>query len=158
MPDGNIEFLGRIDHQVKIRGFRIELGEIEAAMIRHPDVAEVVVVASDGAWKTKSLIAYLKLNDSASAEPDFVGYLRSSLPEYMIPSRFVTVPNMPLTANGKIDRRELLNCRGKSNVVGTTFVGPRRIGATPDRNLAGWLFSSGRSACVTISSTWAAIH
>ncbi|HEX3131752.1 MAG TPA: amino acid adenylation domain-containing protein, partial [Thermoanaerobaculia bacterium] len=96
--DGEIEYLGRIDHQVKIRGFRIELGEIEAALARHPEVREVVVLARD-----QGLVAYV----APAVEADLRAFLRESLPEHMVPSGFVFLDAMPLTPNGKVDRKAL---------------------------------------------------
>ncbi|MER6944217.1 amino acid adenylation domain-containing protein [Nonomuraea sp. NPDC000554] len=103
-PDGVIEFLGRADTQVKIRGFRIELGEIETHLSRHPDVAECVV-ATHGSGNQAQLVAYV-----VTPEPDPVrlrAHLAESLPAYMIPTRFVALPRLPLTGNGKVDRRRL---------------------------------------------------
>lgn len=111
LPDGNIEYLGRIDQQVKIRGYRIELGEIEAILRQHPEIREAQVLAWDEN-ANKRLVAYvvpinpteiqnLKSNELRS-------FLKKKLPEYAIPSTFVTLKVMPLTANGKIDRQALL--------------------------------------------------
>ena len=105
LPDGHIEFLGRIDHQVKIRGFRIELGEIEAALSQHPEVQEVVAVVREEA-SDKRLVAYLVSSEPVSNH-DLRRHLSQKLPDYMIPSAFVQLEAMPLTPNGKIDRRAL---------------------------------------------------
>jgi amino acid adenylation domain-containing protein len=105
LPDGNIEFLGRIDHQVKIRGFRIELGEIEVLLSQHAKVREVIVVArEDGLGK--QLVAYL-VADEAVSNNELRVYLASQLPNYMLPAAFVRLESLPLTPNGKIDRRKL---------------------------------------------------
>jgi len=108
LPDGNIEFLGRSDHQVKIRGHRIELGEIEAVLGQHPDVFETVVVAREEIEGDKQLVAYVVLNEQPPPAPsELRGYLKEKLPQYMIPSAFLVLEKMPLTANGKVDRKAL---------------------------------------------------
>lgn len=103
--DGNIEFLGRIDHQVKVRGFRIELGEIEAHLAQHPAVQEVVVVVHEEA-EDKRLVAYLVGKEALNSHT-LRTYLSEKLPDYMIPSAFVQLEEMLLTPNGKINRRAL---------------------------------------------------
>jgi thioesterase domain-containing protein len=108
LPDGNIEFLGRNDFQVKIRGFRIELGEIEAQMAQHPAVREAVVLArEDGA--DKRLVAYYTVvADAATVGAEALRrHLSATLPEYMLPVAYVRLDAMPLTANGKLDRKAL---------------------------------------------------
>jgi amino acid adenylation domain-containing protein len=100
LPDGNIEFLGRIDNQVKIRGFRIELGEIESVIMKH--VSEAVVIVREDQPGNKRLVAYIV--GSTEGLRDFV---KAELPHYMVPSVFVSLEKMPLTPNGKIDRRAL---------------------------------------------------
>jgi len=111
LPDGAIEFLGRSDYQVKIRGFRIELGEIERALAAHPAVREVVVVARETGTRDKAIVAYLspaqENQNSAWSGSDLRKYLQAKLPEYMIPSAYVLLEMMPLTSNGKLDRRAL---------------------------------------------------
>ncbi|KWB39651.1 non-ribosomal peptide synthetase [Burkholderia ubonensis] len=102
--DGNIEFLGRIDHQVKLRGLRIELGEIEATLREHPSVADCVVIAKTDGDRT-FLIAYVATASADVAE--LRGYLSGRLPGYMVPSRFVALPSLPLLPNGKINRKAL---------------------------------------------------
>jgi amino acid adenylation domain-containing protein len=106
--DGNIEFLGRLDHQVKIRGFRIELGEIESTLGRHLAVRQVVVLAREDQPGDKQLVAYIVRARGTSAGPDDMrDYLKETLPEYMIPSAWVFLDSMPLTPNDKIDRNAL---------------------------------------------------
>ncbi|MCP4655911.1 MAG: amino acid adenylation domain-containing protein, partial [bacterium] len=106
-PDGELEFLGRIDHQVKVRGFRIELGEIEATLGRHPGVREVVVVAREDEPGDPRLVAYLVPGgDGAPAAAQLRAFLGKTLPDYMVPV-FVALEALPLTANGKVDRRAL---------------------------------------------------
>ncbi|MCP4654143.1 MAG: amino acid adenylation domain-containing protein, partial [bacterium] len=112
LPDGRIEFLGRIDHQVKIRGFRIELGEIEAVLRRHPSVGEVVVVNREDASGTQTLAAYLTPHDQVpGGEGEWLrplrGFLEQRLPEYMVPAAFTALDALPLTASGKVDRNAL---------------------------------------------------
>lgn len=108
LPDGDIEYLGRIDHQVKIRGFRVELGEIEAALGSHTAVRQALVLVQENAPGEKRLVAYLVLDP---AHPITVSelrrYLQPKLPAYMIPAAFVLLDAFPLTTNGKIDRRAL---------------------------------------------------
>jgi amino acid adenylation domain-containing protein len=108
LPDGRIEFLGRLDHQVKISGFRIELGEIEAALRQHPSVREAVVVAPGGDAARKRLIAYVVASgEGTAAGAELREYLKERLPEYMIPAQFVALAELPLTPNGKVDRAAL---------------------------------------------------
>ena len=110
LADGNIEFLGRLDDQVKIRGFRIELGEIEAAVGSHPAVRQAVVCAREGGRKEKHLVAYVVLAEGqkmAKISEELGAFLKRKLPDYMVPSAFVVLEKLPLTANGKIDRRAL---------------------------------------------------
>ncbi|HHP7244180.1 MAG TPA: amino acid adenylation domain-containing protein [Elainellaceae cyanobacterium] len=107
-PDGNVEFLGRIDHQVKLRGFRIELGEIEAALTTHPAVEQAVVSIWEDEPNNQKLVAYLVYQDiSIPNASELKQWLRNMLPGYMIPSIFVSLESIPFTPNGKIDRRSL---------------------------------------------------
>jgi acyl carrier protein/transcription termination factor NusB len=106
LPDGNIEFLGRMDHQVKIRGFRVELGEIENRLLDHPDITGSVVVARTGDNGTKYICAYI-VSSREPAVSQLREYLGGTLPDYMIPSYFVLLEKIPLTPNGKIDRKAL---------------------------------------------------
>ncbi len=103
--DGTLDFLGRIDQQVKIRGFRIEPGEIESALLRHPTVAEAVVLAREDGWAERRLVAYLVLREETAV--DWRSFLAQSLPDYMVPSAFVLLPDLPRTTSGKVDRRAL---------------------------------------------------
>lgn len=107
LPDGNIEFIGRIDTQVKLRGFRIELAEIEAVLNQHPDIQQVVVIAREDELGKKLLVAYLVAQDNVLTPSNLRNFLKSKLPDYMIPAAFVFLENLPLTPNGKINRRAL---------------------------------------------------
>ena len=106
--EGNLEFLGRLDHQVKIRGFRIELGEIETVLRQHPDLAEAVVVVREPAAGDKRLVAYFVSRPEKTVSADTVrGFLKARLPEHMVPSDLVFLEKLPLTPNGKVDRNAL---------------------------------------------------
>ncbi len=112
LPDGTVEFLGRIDHQVKVRGFRIELGEIESVLAQHPGIAQTVVLAREdrpGISGAKRLVAYLVARTAGEApkSQELREFLKARLPEYMLPAVFVTLAALPLTPNGKVDRRAL---------------------------------------------------
>lgn len=105
LPDGNVEFLGRLDNQVKIHGFRIELGEIETVLAQHPAVGDCVVVANKDGMSAR-LVAYVT-PAASSATNELRAYLRERLPEYMVPAAFIELAVLPLTANGKVDRDAL---------------------------------------------------
>jgi amino acid adenylation domain-containing protein len=108
LPDGNLEFRGRIDHQVKVRGYRIELGEIESALQQHPGVREAVVIAREDAPGAKYLAAYfLAENDVPPSAAELAEFLKAKLPAYMVPAAFVVLKALPLSPNGKLDRRRL---------------------------------------------------
>ncbi len=108
LPDGDLEFLGRIDHQIKLRGFRIELGEIEAILRSHPAVEEAVLLPHENGVGEKYLAAYLVLSGEASFdEAGLRSFVRSKLPEYMLPAVYIRLDRLPLTPSGKIDRKAL---------------------------------------------------
>jgi fengycin family lipopeptide synthetase D len=107
LPDGNIEFIGRVDTQVKIRGFRIELGEIESRLQTHAAVKDAIVVTRDEAAGNKYLCAYVVLNTGDVESMELREHLARMLPEYMVPSYYVTLDKIPLNPNGKIDMKAL---------------------------------------------------
>jgi len=126
LPDGHIDFLGRKDQQVKVRGFRIEPGEVENALGRHRQVRQVAVLAERAADGDYRLFAYLVAVPGASLTlAELRSFLSSQLPDYMLPSRFVELPALPLSHTGKIDRAALLLEQGKALDVGASFVAPR---------------------------------
>ncbi|HEX5715319.1 MAG TPA: amino acid adenylation domain-containing protein, partial [Thermoanaerobaculia bacterium] len=108
LPDGNLQFLGRIDHQVKIRGFRIELGEIETVLLQYPGVREAVVAAREDRPDDRRLVAYyVPEHEQEPSSGQLRAWLRGKLPEFMVPAAFVPLGVLPLTPSGKIDRRAL---------------------------------------------------
>ncbi|UKP01065.1 amino acid adenylation domain-containing protein [Nostoc sp. UHCC 0870] len=126
LPDGNIEYLGRIDHQVKIRGFRVELGEIESLIAQYPNVVSTTVIAREDKPGDKKLVAYIvpeKLQDFADKK--LYQFLQEKLPHYMVPSAFVQLDILPLTANGKVDRKALPAPNSSEIYVSYEFVAPR---------------------------------
>ena len=118
LPDGNIEYLGRVDHQVKIRGYRIELGEIEASLLKYETIKTAVVIDQEDEAGEKYLCAYV-VTEKDIPIPEVRAYLATKLPHYMIPQQLIPIHNIPLTQNGKIDRSKLpkLNTLGNSNYV-----------------------------------------
>ncbi|MCK4261381.1 MAG: amino acid adenylation domain-containing protein, partial [Halanaerobiales bacterium] len=123
LPDGNIKFIGRIDHQVKIRGYRIELGEIENRLLEHEIIREAIVIDRTDQNDAKYLCAYI-VTDEEIPVADLRTYLSKDLPEYMIPSYFISLDEMPLTRNGKVDRKALPAPEGNLE-LGTEYVAPR---------------------------------
>ncbi|SFF28488.1 amino acid adenylation domain-containing protein [Paenibacillus algorifonticola] len=123
LPDGNIEYMGRIDHQVKIRGYRIELGEVEAQLLKVESVQEAIVMAREDESGEKQLCAYV-VADKPLTVSELRGRLSQEMPGYMIPSYFVQLEKMPLTSNGKTDRKALPAPEGSVN-TGAEYTAPR---------------------------------
>ena len=123
LPDGNVEFLGRIDSQVKIRGYRIELGEIEGKLQKHEHIKEAAVVVKEAENGDKYLCSYI-VPDREMTVGELRSYLSEELPEYMIPSYFVSLEKLPMTTNGKLDRRALPEPEGSIN-TGVEYEAPR---------------------------------
>lgn len=123
LPDGNIEYLGRIDHQVKIRGLRIELGEIENRLQSHPAIKEAVVITKEGKEGSKYLCGYIVAQEEINLT-EVREYLSKELPEYMIPTYIIQLEKIPLTSSGKADRKVLPDPDG-SITTGTGYEAPR---------------------------------
>lgn len=124
--DGNLEFLGRLDHQVKLRGFRIELSEIETVLNEHSDVAQSVVILREDRPGDKRLVAYCVLaGKTAPNVPGLSSHLRKRLPEYMVPATIVVLDTLPLTSNGKVDRRALPTPDDSRPELEREYIAPR---------------------------------
>ena len=123
LPQGTIQYEGRIDHQVKIRGYRIELGEIEAALMKAESVREAIVLARENEQGQNELCAYVVAEEELTVS-QLRGTLAQTLPSYMIPAYFVQLEQLPLTPNGKIDRKALPAPDGKLS-TGFVYVAPR---------------------------------
>ncbi len=126
LPDGNIDFLGRIDHQVKVRGFRIELGEIEAVLTNHEKIRDAAVLVRQDAPGEQRLVAYYVTEDGQPLVTNALkNFLKQELPDYMIPSVFVHLEAMPLTPNGKVDRKALPAPEQSRRDLESEYVAPR---------------------------------
>ncbi|NEW71108.1 non-ribosomal peptide synthetase [Streptomyces rhizosphaericus] len=125
LPDGNLEFLGRIDHQFKIRGFRVEPGEVESRLFAHPDILSAVVVCREDAPGEKRIVAYCvpERNKQVDLE-DLRTWCNEVLPDYMVPANFGLLDELPLTPNGKVDRRALPKPSEERPALRTDFVAP----------------------------------
>lgn len=122
---GELEYLGRMDHQVKIRGFRVELGEIESALNAHPEIRESVVIAQDSSVGDKRLVAYVVPVESPPNITELREYLGQKVPDYMVPAFFLFLKGLPLTTNGKVDRRALPSPDGARPELKRAYVAPR---------------------------------
>ena len=126
MPDGNIEFAGRIDQQVKIRGFLIEPGDVEAALLQYPAIRETVVVAREDAMGGKRLVAYyVPAQGETPSVDELRRFLKTKLPEYMIPAIFISMAAMPLLPNGKIGRSALPEVGSERPELEEAYVAPK---------------------------------
>ncbi|MDB9373588.1 non-ribosomal peptide synthetase [Nodularia sphaerocarpa] len=126
LPDGNIEFLGRIDDLVKVRGFRVELGEVEAVLSKHPQINQAVAKVHGQSAREKYLVAYfVPIQGQTITVENLRNFLQDQLPDYMIPSAFVQMESFPLTANGKVNRRALSEPTTSRPELAQTFVAPR---------------------------------
>ncbi len=124
--DGNIEYLGRIDHQVKIRGFRVELDEIEGALRQHPAVHDAVVLAREDVPGDKKLVAYIVAEQRTQLTvTEVLRHLHARLPYYMLPSACVFLKALPLTLNGKVDRRALPSPESTLSRIDEDCVAPK---------------------------------
>ncbi|MBV9496874.1 MAG: amino acid adenylation domain-containing protein, partial [Acidobacteria bacterium] len=145
LDDGTIQYLGRIDTQVKVRGFRIEMGEIEARLAEHPAIQDAAVIAR-GEGASKELIAFYRARDLSAEElpkEELRAYLLRTLPEYMVPAAFVSLVAIPLSPNGKIDRRALSRMDVTTTAVaGSSYVAPRT--EAERRTVAVWAEVLGR--------------
>jgi acyl carrier protein len=126
LSDGRLEFVGRLDSQVKVRGYRVELGEVETVLSRHSGVKECVVVAREEESGDKRLVAYVVAATGVAFTPsELRSYLKEKLPEYMVPSAFVELGELPLTGNGKVDHHALPVPDYEFQKLETAYVAPR---------------------------------
>ena len=141
LADGNVDFIGRIDHQVKLRGFRIELGEIEVALEAHSWVRQGVVMAFGATDEDRQLVAYVVVSEDAAEEESVLvsqlrAHLSERLPSYMVPARYRTLESMPLNASGKVDRKRLPSPESAHLALGSSYVAPRN--ATEEKLAGLW--------------------
>ncbi|BAY08030.1 non-ribosomal peptide synthetase [Calothrix sp. NIES-2098] len=140
LPDGNLEYLSRIDGQVKIRGYRIELGEIETAIAQHPSVKTSVVIDREDLPGQKRLVAYLVQNQQSENDSQLASelrqFLKQKLPEYMIPTAFVSLEKLPLTPSGKLDRKALPAPDRSRSTLDVALITPRT--PTEEKMLSIW--------------------
>ncbi|MBW7473808.1 non-ribosomal peptide synthase/polyketide synthase [Paenibacillus oenotherae] len=143
LPDGSLEYMGRIDHQVKIRGHRIECGDIEARLQRHEALKEVLVLDRSDASGNKYLCAYYTGTSEVSSA-ELRAFVGAELPNYMVPSHFVGLESFPLTPNGKIDRKALPEPEGSSGDAGAQYVAPRSDAEQQLANIWGTVLGFGQ--------------
>ncbi|MEH2391354.1 MAG: amino acid adenylation domain-containing protein [Nostoc sp.] len=128
LPDGQIEYLGRIDYQIKLRGFRIELGEIETALLQHPAIKEGVVIVREDTSNENNLVGYIVAEtgqDSLQVISQLRRFLKQQLPDFMVPTIFMALEAMPLTPNGKVDRKALPEPDASRPELEANYVAPR---------------------------------
>jgi len=124
--DGQVEYVGRMDHQVKVRGYRVELGEIETVLSQHPAVQKAVVISRENSIGGKQLIAYVVCASNQQVDTQVLQpYVREKLPEYMVPSAFMFLERLPLTHNGKVDRLNLPALEGLSGRTSLVYIAPQ---------------------------------
>ncbi|MEH2084379.1 MAG: amino acid adenylation domain-containing protein [Nostoc sp.] len=128
LPDGHIDYLGRIDYQVKLRGFRIELGEIETALLQHPEVKEAIVIVREDIPNETNLVGYIvaeTAQDGLQVISQLRRFLKQQLPDFMVPTIFMALEAMPLTPNGKVDRKALPQPDASRPELEANYVAPR---------------------------------
>jgi acyl carrier protein len=135
LPDGNIVFMGRKDDQVKVRGYRVELAEIESALLRHPGISDAAVTVKTGSDDQQKLIAYI-VSEAQHTTADLRNWLKTALPAFMIPEYFVSLEMLPVTSNGKVDRKALPNPDLLGMASGAEYVAPRN--ETEEKLVAIW--------------------
>jgi amino acid adenylation domain-containing protein len=123
---GNLEFIGRMDEQVKVRGYRVELGEIEATLSAHQTIREALVVLDENETGDKRLVAYfISANETSASAEELRDFLRQSLPEHMVPSLFIRLEAIPLTPNGKVDKKALPSPKSSRPGLASQYLAPR---------------------------------
>jgi acyl carrier protein len=127
MPNGETAFLGRLDEQVKLRGYRVEPIEVSTVLAQHPAVQNCVVVATEDSPSEKQLIAFVVLTPEASVSAKALReHLRRRVPDYMVPSAFISIPNLPITEQGKINRAALAGLNG-TRLFDEAYMAPRTV-------------------------------